>query len=259
LATSADAPLSGVFRVVYFLATGVACLLVVVTAITAFYDPPEGDGGFPGDGNLFGPDSSFEPTTERVDLDEFLDAVTNGEVDYVEVDGTKLTYTLFSGFTRYETEIEEGDTVRGVLSDAGLEPFEFPPIEEQSSSGDEGDNNEREDYNRNVSLIFVATAAGAFAVAIFGLGARFSPLRAGLMLGGLLLFLTGMGYWADSTSEWLGFVSATAILLLLAAGFPSLDDGFPLRAAPHTPPRRLTEEDVTIPREDEPPPPADTT
>lgn len=251
MSTSADSPLSGVFRVVYFLATGVACLFVVVTAITAFYSPPEGDSGFPGNANLFGTGTSFETQTELVELDEFLDAVTNGDVDYVEVDGTTLTYTLYSGFTRYQTELEEGADARGTILDSGVEPDEVPPIVVRQSGDDQGDNNDREDYNRNVSLIFVVAAAAAFAVAIFGLGARFNPLRAGLMLGGLLLFLTGMGFWADSTNEWLGFVSSTSILLLLAAGFPSLDDGFPLRAG--VAPRRLTPEDVTIPREGEPP------
>lgn len=251
MATSADSPLSGVFRVVYFLATGVACLFVVVTAITAFYSPPEGDAGFPGNGNVFGTGTSFEPTTEQVGLDEFLDAVTNGDVDYVEVDGTTLTYTLYSGFTRYRTEMEEGADARGTILDSGVEPDELPTIVVRQSGDDQGDNNDREDYNRNVSLIFVVAAAAAFAVAIFGLGACFNPLRAGLMLGGLLLFLTGMGFWADSTNEWLGFVSSTGVLVLLVAGLPSLDDGFPLRAG--VAPRRLTPEDVTIPREGEPP------
>lgn len=176
MAVSADAPLSGVFRVVYFLAIGVTCLFVVITAVTAFYDPPAGENEFPGNGNPFFPDESFE-------------------VD-----------------------------------------------------------NDRENYNRNVSLIFVATGAVAYVVAIFGLGARFNPLRAGLMLGGLLLFLTGMGFWTDSTNEWLGSLSATVILLVLLAGYLSLEDGFPLRPTGRPPPRRLTPEEVTMPRQDEPPP-----
>lgn len=175
MAASADAPLSGVFRVVYFLAIGVTCLFVVITAIAAFYDPPAGESEFPGNGNPFVPDESFE-------------------VD-----------------------------------------------------------NDREDYNRNVSIIFAVTAASAYAMAIFGLGARFNPLRAGLLLGGLLLFLTAMGFWADSANQWVGFVSAVVILLLLLGGYSSLEDGFPVRRGPQPPPRRLTPEEVTMHRQDEPP------
>ena len=123
LTNRADAPLSGVFRVVYFLATGVACLLVVVTAITAFYSPPEGDSGFPGGGSLFGPDATFgQPPTQQVSLDSFLDAAKAGEVVFVEVQGTTLRYNLTFDSTYYEAEIGEGDTVEGLLLDRGLEP-----------------------------------------------------------------------------------------------------------------------------------------
>src|SRR3990172_9011981 len=152
LATRADAPLSGVFRVVYFLAVGVTSLFVVVTAITAFYSPPEGDSGFPGNASLFGPGTSlqaeYEPTTEQVDLDSFLDAAKAGEVVFVEVQGTTVRYNLTFDSTYYEAEIGEGDTVEGLLLDRGLEPSEFPLITGQPS-GDDGGNNDREDSNRS--------------------------------------------------------------------------------------------------------------
>jgi len=39
-----DAPLAGVFRVLYALAAAVLTAAVVITAVLAFYDPPGGDG-----------------------------------------------------------------------------------------------------------------------------------------------------------------------------------------------------------------------
>ena len=131
----------------YFLATAILTLLVLVTAITAFYDPPEGTS------------------------DDF-DFGLEGTV--VEVDDSKA------------------------------------------------------DYNRNVSLIFQVTSAALFATAILGLGSRFNPLRAALMLGGIGVYLTGVGFWAESTDQWLGFLTTLVNFAVLGVGFLWLEEGLPL-------------------------------
>jgi hypothetical protein len=150
-----DPPLSGVVRVVYFLATAVVTLMVVVSAIVAFYDEPN------------------EGT-----VDEF-------------------------GFGFQETTSD----------------------------------NSQENYRRNVSLILSITSAGIFATSILGLGSRFNPLRAGLLLGGLLVYLTAIGFWASSTDQWIGFVMTALNFAVLAGGFLYLEEGIPL--GPSTPVRRL--------------------
>ena len=157
MAAVQEVPLSGVFRVVYFLATGIVTLFVVVTAIVAFYNPPD--------------DSSPNvPGTTRI-------------------------------------------TVQAASSDS------------------------RDHYNRNVSLIFTIASAGVFATGILGLGRRFNPLRAGLLLGALLLFLTGIGFWTQSSQQWIGFIMCGLVFAVLAAGYLWLEDGLPLGGAPV---RRIT-------------------
>ena len=142
-----DQPLSGVFRVMYCLATATLTLLVLVTALTAFYDPPEGTS------------------------DDF-DFGLEGTV--VQVDDSKA------------------------------------------------------DYNRNVSLIFQVTSAALFATAILGLGSRFNPLRAALVLGGIAVYLTGVGFWAESSEQWLGFLTTLINFAVLGIGFLWLEEGLPL-------------------------------
>jgi hypothetical protein len=129
----------------YFLATAVVTLLVIVSAITAFYDAPEG--------------------SDDTDFD----------VGFVQAD------------------------------------------------------EDRQDYNRNVSLILQVTSAGLFATAILGLGSRFNTLRAALMLGGLGVYLTGVGFWASSSDQWLGFLTTVVNFAVLGIGFMWLEEGLPLQ------------------------------
>ncbi len=68
----------------------------------------------------------------------------------------------------------------------------------EESSIASGAQHEKEDYNRNVTLILSAVSAAAFAAVILGLGSRFNPLRAGVILGALIIFLVAMGFWASS-------------------------------------------------------------
>jgi hypothetical protein len=104
--------------------------------------------------------------------------------------------------------------------------FEQPP-------GDSSQDN----YRRNVSLILTITSAGLFATSILGLGSRFNPLRSGLLLGGLLVYLTGVGFWASSSDQWIGFITTLLNFGVLAGGFLYLEEGIPL--GPPTTVRRL--------------------
>ena len=68
--------------------------------------------------------------SSRVDrpLTEFIEDVKAGRVRSVEVDGRMIEYELIGDDQTFQSEMEEGDTVRGVLQDAGIDPEDFPPI-----------------------------------------------------------------------------------------------------------------------------------
>jgi YHS domain-containing protein len=66
---------------------------------------------------------------QEVPLTEFIEAARAGEVRSVEVDDNEIEYKLIGADdTTYETKMEESDTVRGVLQDAGIEPEDFPAV-----------------------------------------------------------------------------------------------------------------------------------
>ena len=190
MAERPDAPLSGVFRVVYFLAVAVVAVFVVITGVLAFYDPPA-DEAFPG-GGFFAPG-----------------------------DGS-------------------GDDGFG---------FDGQP---------QSDGDEQGDYNRNVSLILMAVSAGVFAAAILAFGSRFHPLRAGLLLGGLVVYLVGVGFWANASNDWVGFVMSVATFGVLAGSFAFLEEGLPLRYVERRPVRRLDIPPAGGPPPEEPPAAAQT-
>jgi len=62
-------------------------------------------------------------------LSDFVAEAKAGEVVSVQVDAPDLTYKLRGDDTTYKTKMEEGDTVRQILQDAGLQPEQFPKIE----------------------------------------------------------------------------------------------------------------------------------
>ncbi len=64
-------------------------------------------------------------------LSEFIQQAKAGDVTKVKVDGNDLEYELEGDDFTYKTTMEEGDSVRQVLSDAGLEPGDagYPKIE----------------------------------------------------------------------------------------------------------------------------------
>ena len=84
---------------------GVAALLIVFTVI------PVGSGD-----------------TIKRPLSEFIEDAKAERVRSVEIDDTELDYKLIDSEQEFSTEMEEGDTLREVLQDAGIEPEDFPPI-----------------------------------------------------------------------------------------------------------------------------------
>jgi hypothetical protein len=123
----------------------------------------------------------------------------------------------------------------------------FPSGFEESSfaSDTQQQQQEKEDYNRNVTLILSAVSAAAFAAAILGLGSRFNPLRAGVILGGLAIFLVAMGFWASSSDKWIGFLMTLVNFGALLGSYVGLEEGLPMR--PREPPRRLQPADISPP------------
>lgn len=169
-----DTPLSGLFRVVYFLAVAVVAVFLVVTALASFYEAPNGDssGSIPsGTGNIFTDTAS-----------------------------------------------------------------------------------DRDDYNRNVALILVAVSAGAFAASILAFGSRFNPLRAGLLLGGLIIYLLGIGFWTGASNQWTGFLMSLIAFAVLAGAFAFLEEGFPPQYLERRPVVRLDIPPAAPPPPPEPPP-----
>jgi hypothetical protein len=48
------------------------------------------------------------------------------------------------------------------------------------------------------------------------------------MLGGVAVYLTGVGFWAESSDQWLGFLTTFVNFAVLGIGFLWLEDGLPL-------------------------------
>ncbi len=61
-------------------------------------------------------------------LTEFIEDARAGRIETVEVGGRNVYYKLIGGEVTFKTKVEEGDTVRLVLQDAGIELEDFPPI-----------------------------------------------------------------------------------------------------------------------------------
>jgi len=136
----------------------------------------------------------------------------------------------------------------------------FPSGFEESSIASDSQQ-EREDYNRNVTLILSAISAAVFAAAILGLGSRFNPLRAGLILGGLIIFLVAMGFWASSSDKWIGFLMTLVNLGALIGSSIGLEEGLPMRPrepAPASPPPPADFEPASPPAQPAEPPPSRT-
>jgi cell division protease FtsH len=74
--------------------------------------------------------------SDKVDqtLSQFVTEATAGNVESIKVDNADVEYKVRGDDITYQTKMEDGDTVRQVLQDAGLEQDEFPPIEISKAS-----------------------------------------------------------------------------------------------------------------------------
>ncbi|MEX1195830.1 MAG: ATP-dependent zinc metalloprotease FtsH [Dehalococcoidia bacterium] len=73
---------------------------------------------------------------EKQDLSQFISLAKAGEVTKVKVDDRTLDYELTGDDIKYTTKMEEGDTVRQLLQDNGVQPGsdEYPDIEIKETS-----------------------------------------------------------------------------------------------------------------------------
>jgi YHS domain-containing protein len=67
-------------------------------------------------------------SAEDVRLAAFIADVRAGIVADIEVDAQEIEYHVAGGERTLATKMEQGDTVRQVLQDAGVDPEDFPPI-----------------------------------------------------------------------------------------------------------------------------------
>lgn len=114
---------------------------------------------------------------------------------------------------------------------------------------------DKADYERDTGLVLSLVGTAVMAAAVLGLGSRFNALRGGLLLGGLLLFLTGVGGQdaisfssggPERSDVWISFVVSCIAFVAVIGSCLWLDDGIPLRD-------RLQR--APAPRPDAPPPP----
>lgn len=222
-----DPPLAGVLRVVYFLCISFVSLFVVVTGVFGFYHDPNESTTDLSSVLDFG-SMSFGDVFIPTDADHFVEQAAQGNVFSVQVIGEEIRYELYSGSTLYEASLPSGETLQDLLDEAGVGPFDIAFVDD-SLAGDAfaGDADDG-DYERNIMIILAVIASALFAAAVLGLGSRFNPLRAGLLGGGLVVFLTAMVFWGGASNDWLGFPAALVAFVVLAAGFPFLEDGLPM-------------------------------
>jgi lipopolysaccharide export LptBFGC system permease protein LptF len=86
-------------------------------------------------------------------------------------------------------------------------------------------NQEREEYNRNLGIIFSLIGCGLMAVGLAMLPNSMNALRAGLLFGGVIVLFAGLGYAGSGSSNWLVAVWSLIGLATLGAGIPFLEHG----------------------------------
>lgn len=223
-----DPPLAGVLRVVYFLCISLVSLFVVFTGVFGFYhDPNESTTDL--SSLLDIGSASFDDVFIPADAGHFVEQAAQGNVFSVQIVGDELRYELYSGSSLYEATLPPGDTLDDLLDEAGISASDIPFIDDSLAGDAFSGETDNGDYERNIMIILAAIASALFAAAVLGLGSRFNPLRAGLLGGGLIVFLTAMVYWGDASNDWLGFVVSLVAFVVLAAGFPFLEDGLPIK------------------------------
>lgn len=72
--------------------------------------------------------------TVRVPLAALVQDARDGLIERIEVDGRDVEYKRIGDERTFSLRLEEGDTVRRVLQDAGIDPADFPPIEAKEPS-----------------------------------------------------------------------------------------------------------------------------
>ena len=248
-----DPPLAGVLRVVYFLCISVVSLFVVITGVFGLYhDPNESITDLPSalDFGSTSPGDAIIPA----DADHFVEQATQGNVFSVVVIGDRVLYELYSGSSQYEASLPSGETIQELLDEAGVGPFEIPFVDDSLAGEAFSGSTDNGDYERNIMIILAVIASALFAAAVLGLGGRFNPLRAGLLGGGLVVFLTAMGFWGSASNDWLGLPVSLVAFVVLAAVFPFLEDGMPMEER-RQPPSAGAISFTPGPSADPPPPP----
>jgi hypothetical protein len=84
-----------------------------------------------------------------------------------------------------------------------------------------------QNYNRNLGAIFGLLGSATMGLAILGFQSSLNTLRSGLLLGGLLLFYTGLGFSSSGSDEGLAAFWSLGALCVLFVGAYYLDDGMP--------------------------------
>jgi hypothetical protein len=222
-----DPPLAGVLRVVYFLCISFVSLFVVVTGVFGFYHDPNESITDLSSALDFG-SASFDDVFIPADADHFVEQAEQGNVFSVVVIGDQVRYELYSGSSQYEASLPPGETFQDLLDEAGVGPFEIPFVDDSLAGEAFSGNTDDGDYERNIMIILAVIASALFAAAVLGLGGRFNPLRAGLLGGGLVVFLTAMAFWGAASNDWLGLPVSLVAFVVLAAVFPFLEDGLPM-------------------------------
>ena len=223
-----DPPLAGVLRVVYFLCISLVSLFVVVTGVFGFYHDPNESSTDLASVLAFG-SASLDEAFIPADADHFVEQAAQGNVFSVQVVGDEIRYELYSGSSLYEATLPPGETLQDLLNEAGVSAFDIAFVDESLAGDAFSGNADDGDYERNIMIILAVIASALFAAAVLGLGRRFNPLRAGLLGGGLIVFLTAMFYWGDASNDWLGFAVSLVAFVVLAGGFPFLEDGLPIK------------------------------
>lgn len=127
---------------------------------------------------------------------------------FLAVAAVTVAVVVVGVFNFYEPPGEEA---------AGFEQFQF-----------DGGTDEQADYNRNIGVILSLIGTATMAGAILGLGSRFNPLRAGLLVAGVGLLLSGVVIGANGSDDWLAFLMAALGFATLVGSSPWLEEGLPI-------------------------------
>jgi len=122
------------------------------------------------------------------------------------------------------------------------DPYSTPPYQDDQAGKFQDEQaayeKEQADYERDTGLVLSLVGTAVMAAAILGLGSRFNALRGGLLLGGLLLFLTGVGGQEavsfssggpERSDVWISFVVSCIAFVTVIGSCLWLDDGMPLK------------------------------